>query len=60
MAIVAVDISVIIHAAMEDTALLVSFEKFYIAHLFRMFFYEDPCIPPTFFFIIRMSVSVKK
>lgn len=48
-AIVAVDISVIIHAAMEDTALLVSFEKFYIAHLFRMFFYEDPCIPPTFF-----------
>ena len=33
MAVVAVDISVITHAAMEDTALLVSFEKFYIAHL---------------------------
>lgn len=28
MAMVAVDISVIIHAAMEDTALLVSSEKF--------------------------------
>ena len=50
MAVVAVDVSVITHAAMEDTALLVSFEKFYIAHLLGMFSYEDPCIPPAFFY----------
>ena len=59
MAVVAVDISVITHAAMEDTALLVSFEKFYIAHLLGCSLMRIHVYLP-YFFIIRMSVSVKK